>query len=100
MERIELSTPALRKLCSTVELHRQPIHSLQKNRPIINYHLSREPVKIAFITRPSDTKRSGEPGTEIFAGKADGQNSHRRSQSYVEDRFWPDNAASRNCSRL
>jgi hypothetical protein len=45
--------------------------------------------KIAFVTRTS----------EIFTGKAEGQNRRRHSQSYVEDEFWPDNAAGGNCSR-
>ena len=49
----------------------------------------REPLKIAFVTRTS----------EIFSGKAEGQNRRRRSQSYVEDEFWPDNATGENCSR-
>ncbi|MBN1806136.1 MAG: hypothetical protein JW837_12880, partial [Sedimentisphaerales bacterium] len=48
-----------------------------------------EPLKIAFVMRTS----------EIFSGKAEGQNRRRRSQSYVEDVFWPDNAAGGNCSR-
>ncbi|MCD4825200.1 MAG: hypothetical protein K8S55_11375 [Phycisphaerae bacterium] len=38
---------------------------------------SREPLKIAFVARTS----------EIFAGKAEGQNRRRRSHSYVEDDF-------------
>ncbi len=49
----------------------------------------REPLKIAFVTRTS----------EIFSGKAEGQNRRKRSQSYVEDEFWPDNATGENCSR-
>jgi hypothetical protein len=49
----------------------------------------KEPQKIAFVTRTS----------EIFSGKAEGQNRRRHSQSYVEDTFWPDNVAGANCSR-
>jgi hypothetical protein len=51
--------------------------------------LLRVPLKIAFVMRTS----------EIFSGKAEGQNRRRRSQSYVEDEFWPDNAGGGNCSR-
>jgi hypothetical protein len=49
----------------------------------------RGPHKIAFVTRTC----------EIFSGKAEGQKRHRHSQSYVEDAFWPDNAAGGDCSR-
>jgi hypothetical protein len=49
----------------------------------------RGPLKIAFVTRTC----------EIFSGKAEGQNRRRHSQSYVEDEFWPDNAAGGDCSR-
>ncbi|MHC4534139.1 MAG: hypothetical protein ACYS6K_09315 [Planctomycetota bacterium] len=37
--------------------------------------------------------------SEIFSGKAEGQNRRRHSQSYVEDEVWPDNAAGGDCSR-
>jgi hypothetical protein len=50
----------------------------------------RESLKIAFVTKTS----------EIFSGKAEGQNRRSHSQSYVEDEFWPDNAVGGNCSRL
>jgi hypothetical protein len=36
---------------------------------------------------------------KIFSGKAEVQNRHRHSQNYVEDAFWPDNAAGGNFCR-
>jgi hypothetical protein len=47
-------------------------------------------LKIAFVTRTS----------EIFSALAEGQNRHRHSQSYVEDEFWPDNAAFRRIAAV
>jgi len=61
--------------------------------PIINIdplNPLRGPLKIAFQTKTS----------ELFAGKAEGQNGPEAMLFTVEDAFWPDNVASGERSRL
>ena len=50
----------------------------------------REPLKIAFKTKPS----------EFIASKAEGRNRPEAMLFIVEDLFWPDNAAGGERSRL